>query len=143
MFSRLSAIVKLAARRNSAEPLGLRGEKAAAKYLRRKGYKIVARQDRAKLGEIDLVAVDGETIVFVEVKTRTSWHAGHPAEAITPDKERRLTGAAMGFLRANNLLEYSARFDVVAVTWPTDAKKPTIEHFENAFEPVGRGQMFS
>lgn len=124
-------------------PLGLRGERAAAKFLRRKRYKIVARQDRAKLGEIDLVAVDGETVVFVEVKTRTSWHAGHPTEAITTDKERRLTGAALGFLRANNLLDYAARFDVVAVTWPKEAKKPTIEHFENAFEPVGNWQMFS
>jgi putative endonuclease len=127
----------------SALPLGLRGENAAAKYLRRKGYKIVARQDRAKLGEIDLVAVDGETIVFVEVKTRTNWETGHPLEAITPDKERRLTGAALAFLRANDLLEYAARFDVVAVTWPAGTQKPKIEHFENAFEPVGRWQMFS
>ncbi len=128
--------------RRRDQPLGLQGENAAARYLRRKRYRIVARQDRAKLGEIDLVAVDGETIVFVEVKTRSSWHAGHPVEAITPDKQRRLTRASVAFLRANDLLEYAARFDVVAVTWPRDSRKPTIEHFENAFEPVGKGQMF-
>ena len=130
--------------RNSApQPLGLRGERAAAKYLQRKRYKIVARQDRVKLGEIDLVAVDGQTIVFIEVKTRTGWATGHPIEAITADKERRLTGAALAYLRSNDLLEYAARFDIVAVTWPHEAKKPKIEHIENAFEPVGKWQMFS
>ncbi len=131
------------ARRSPPQPLGLRGENAAARFLRRKRYRIVARQDRVKLGEIDLVAVDGETIVFVEVKTRTDWRAGHPTEAITADKQRRITGAALAFLRSHNLLEYAARFDVVAVTWPNDVASPKIEHYEDAFEPVGNWQMFS
>jgi putative endonuclease len=130
-------------RRGPQLPLGLRGENAAARFLRRKRYRIVARQDRVKLGEIDLVAVDGETVVFVEVKTRTDWQAGHPAEAVTADKQRRITGAALAFLRSHDLLEYAARFDVVAVTWPRDASSPTIEHYENAFEPSGKWQMFS
>ncbi len=130
-------------RRGVSKPLGLRGEDAAARFLRRKRYKVVARQDRAKLGEIDLVAVDGETVVFVEVKTRRHWQAGHPIEAVTADKQRRITGAALAFLRSHNLLEYAARFDVVAVTWPADASRPTIEHYEDAFEPSGNWQMFS
>ena len=131
------------ARRGPPQPLGLRGENAAARFLRRKRYKIVARQDRVKLGEIDLVAVEGETVVFVEVKTRTDWHTGHPTEAITPEKQRRITGAALAFLRSHDLLEYAARFDVIAVTWPKDATSPKIEHYEDAFEPTGNWQMFS
>ena len=54
-----------------------------------------------------------------------------------------MTQAALGYLKANRLLEYSARFDVVAITWPADSRKPKIEHFRNAFAPVGSGQFFS
>jgi putative endonuclease len=115
---------------------------AAAKYLRRKGYRIVAHSDRSALGELDLVAVDGRTVVFVEVKTRQSCAAGGPEEAVDQRKEQRLTRAALAFLKAHDLLEQSARFDVIAVTWPPGAKRPTIEHFQHAFEAVGRGQMF-
>lgn len=124
-------------------PLGLRGERAAARFLKRQGYIIVAQGERDRIGEIDLVAVDGKTIVFIEVKTRTSHDRGHPAEAVDEDKQRRLTRVALSYLRRHDLLEYSARFDVVAVTWPVDQKRPTIEHIKNAFEAVGIGQMFS
>jgi putative endonuclease len=130
-------------RRFPPRPLGERGEAAAARYLRRKGYKIVARSDRHRLGELDLVAVDRRTVVFVEVKTRRSHDTGHPAEAITPEKQRRLTRLALAFLKRHSLLETPARFDVVAITWPEDSRRPTIEHYQNAFEPVGEGQMFS
>ena len=123
--------------------LGQRGEIAAAKYLKKLGYVIVARSDRGRLGEIDLVAVDDRTVVFVEVKTRRSHASGHPADAVDQDKQRRLTRLAVTFLKRHGLLENSARFDVVAVTWPDDDGPPTIEHFPNAFESVGRWQMFS
>jgi putative endonuclease len=103
----------------------------------------VARSRRDRLGEIDLVAVDGRTIVFVEVKTRRSHDAGHPVEAVDEDKQRRLTRLALAFLKRHNLLNYRARFDIVAVTWPDGAKRPVIEHFQNAFEPSDQGQMFS
>jgi putative endonuclease len=125
------------------KPLGERGEAAAAQFLRRLGYKIVGRQDRHRLGEIDIVAVDGQTVVFVEVKTRSSHEAGHPAEAITPDKQRRLTRVALSFLKRHGLLERAARFDVIAVTWEDQRRPPTVEHYKNAFEAVGKGQMFS
>lgn len=123
--------------------LGKRGERAAAKYLKRQGYKIVRQGERTTLGELDLVAVDGRTVVFVEVKTRASHDAGHPAEAVDRRKQERLTRLALSFLKQHGLLEHAARFDVVAVTWPESARRPTIEHFKNAFEPTGRGQMFS
>lgn len=125
------------------QSLGERGERAAARHLRRLGYKIVARHERGRLGELDLVAVDGRTVVFVEVKTRRSHDAGHPAEAVGPDKQARLTRLALAYLKRHSLLDCSARFDVVAVTWPESAKRPTIDHRQNAFEAVGRGQLFS
>jgi len=121
--------------------LGQRGEHEAARFLKQQGYKIVARGDRAVLGELDLVAVDGRTIVFVEVKTRESQEAGHPAEAVDAEKQRRLSRVALAFLRRHELLEYPARFDVVAITWPRAAKRPTIEHIRHAFEARISGAM--
>jgi len=123
--------------------LGQRGEKAAAHYLRRQGYRVLARNVRSKLGELDLVALDGRTIVFVEVKTRVHHEAGLPAEAIDSDKQRRLTRLALHYLRRHRLLEQSTRFDVVAVTWPQSSQRPSIKHYRNAFPASGRGQMFS
>jgi putative endonuclease len=123
--------------------LGQRGEKLAARWLRRQSYKIVARGSRGALGEIDLVAVDGRTVVFVEVKTRRSQDAGHPADAVDKEKQRRLTRLAVAYLRRHGLLEYPARMDVVAITWPEGRGRPTIEHFRNAFTPVGHEGMFS
>ncbi|MBI3464406.1 MAG: YraN family protein [Planctomycetes bacterium] len=125
------------------KPLGRRGEDAAARYLRRLGYKIVARGERDRLGELDLVAVDRPTVVFVEVRTRTSQTAGHPVETVDAVKQRRLTRLALGYLKRHDLLEYPARFDIIAITWPPGARHPTIEHFKNAFECVGPEGMFS
>ena len=122
--------------------LGERGEIAAMRFLRRRGFVIVGRRESDALGELDLVAVDRRTIVFVEVKTRRSHEAGHPADAVHNEKQRRLTHLALGYLKRHDLLEHCSRFDVVAVTWANDRRKPTVEHFRNAFEPVGQGQMF-
>ena len=124
-------------------PLGRRGENAAARYLRRLGYVIVARGQRDRIGEIDLVAVDGRTVVFVEVKSRTTEDAGHPADAVDEAKQRRLTRLALAYLQRHDLLECRSRFDVVAVLWSDTAKPPAIEHFRNAFEAVGAEGMFS
>ena len=123
--------------------MGKQGERVAEKFLKRQGYAIVARGERDRIGELDLVAVHGRTVVFVEVKTRTSHEAGHPAEAIGEDKQRRLTRAALSYLKRHDLLECPARFDVIAVTWPNSEKKPIVEHIRNAFEPIGKGQMFA
>ena len=102
--------------------------------------RILLRGYRTKQGEIDLIARDGDTLVFVEVKARRQ---GVPAEAVTPEKERRLSNAALQFMRRYDLLEERSRFDIVAIVWPDDRKPPRIEHFRNAFEAVGRWQMFS
>ena len=114
--------------------LGRRGERAAAKHLKRLRYKILHRGYRILGGELDIVAVDGRTVVFVEVKTRASHDAGHPAEAVDPHKQKQLTQLALAYLRRFQLLDCKARFDVVAITWPSGQKRPTIEHFKNAFE---------
>jgi putative endonuclease len=122
--------------------LGERGEAAAARFLKRLGYTIIARGSHIRRGEIDLIAVDGRTLVFVEVKTRISHDAGHPAEAVDREKQRRLTRLAIDYLKRHGLLDSRARFDVVAITWPSGRRRPIIDHFKNAFEPVGQGQMF-
>ena len=106
---------------------------------------IVGRQVRIAGGEIDRIAVDGQTVVFVEVKTRSSDVAGHPAEAVTEEKQRKLTRCALAYLRRHDLLECAARFDVVAVIWApddSDSSHPRIEHIRDAFQPVGAWQMF-
>jgi putative endonuclease len=124
------------------KPLGARGEAVAARYLRRLGYRILGRQVHLPSGELDLVALDGRVIVFVEVKTRESDEHGRPDDAVTPDKQRRLTRLAVTFLKRHGLVEHPARFDVVAVTWPSGGK-PRIEHFRNAFEAVGQWEFYS
>jgi putative endonuclease len=122
---------------------GERGERMAARWLKRRGYKIVARRCRGQLGEIDLVAVEGRTIVFVEVKTRQSCDAGHPVEAVDREKQRRLTRLAIAYLRRHDLLECACRFDVIAVTWPGGRRRAVIEHFPRAFDAVGYEGLFS
>jgi putative endonuclease len=123
--------------------LGQRGEAAAARHLRRSGYKILARGDRFGPGELDLVALDRDTIVFVEVKTRESHDAGHPSEAVDQFKQRKLTKLAVTFLKRYRLLEHPARFDVIAITWPAGRRSPTIEHIKNAFDAVGKWEFYS
>lgn len=140
---RLAAIAGVLRGLFRAKSFGERGERIAARWLKGRGYKIVARRCRGQLGEIDLVAVDGRTIVFVEVKTRQSCDAGHPVEAVNVDKQRRLTRLAVAYLRRHDLLECACRFDVIAVTWPNGRRRAVIEHFPRAFEAVGYDGLFS
>ena len=123
--------------------LGNRGEQAAERHLKAQGLRILKRGLRTRRGELDLVALDGRQVVFVEVKTRLDHDAGHPVEAVGLDKQHKITELALAFLKKHGLLDSPARFDVVAVTWPENQKEPTIEHFRNAFEPPGRFQMFA
>jgi putative endonuclease len=126
-----------------ADSLGERGELEAERFLKKLGYKILARGSRNKLGELDLVALDGKTIVFVEVKTRRSSDKGHPADAVDARKQAKLTRLALAYMKRHHLLEHSCRFDVIAITWPDDNQPPKIEHYKNAFEATGRDSMFS
>lgn len=123
--------------------LGDEGERLAARYLRQQGYTILARRYRTALGELDLVARDGACIVFVEVKTRRSELAGQPYEAVDAHKQVQLTRLALAFLKRYRLLEQPARFDVVSIVWEGTNREPQIVHYRNAFEPPGRGQMYS
>ncbi len=94
-------------------------------------------------GDIDLVAIHGRTVVFVEVKTRTSPDAGGPLGAVGYSKQKRLTQLALQFLKQHQLLEYSARFDVIAVVWPEGQRRPHIEHVPSAFEAVDASGYYS
>ncbi len=105
------------------------------------GYRILARQTRNWLGEIDLIALDGDTIVFVEVKARRGNRDGSPAEAVDSRKQRKLTQLALVWLKKKKLLGRRCRFDVVAVRWD-DQGRMLVEHFRNAFEAVDFGQMY-
>ena len=123
--------------------LGERGEQAAARHLRRHGYHVLARRMRHRYGEVDIIAVDKKTVVFVEVKTRRDEQLGRGAEAVDATRQGRLTRAALAYLKAHDLLEYASRFDVVEVIWPAERRRPEIRHLKDAFQPVGQGQLFS
>jgi putative endonuclease len=102
----------------SADPrhhLGRRGEELAVQHFERLGYEIVARNHRTRWGELDLVAFDGHTLVFCEVKTRRSATFGSPAEAVTARKQTRIRGLAMQWLRTNGARADVLRFDVADV----------------------------
>jgi putative endonuclease len=126
-----------------ARSLGESGERMAARYLRRQGLRVVARGVRERFGELDLVAVDGRTVVFVEVKTRRSADILDAVEAVDLLKQRRITRAALAFLRRNGLLEERWRFDIVAICWPSGGQQPVIRHFPDAFPASGVSSMFS
>lgn len=122
---------------------GSEGEKVAARFLKKKGYKIITANWRARGGELDMVASKGRDLVFVEVKARTAGGLGDPAESVTPEKRRRLTSAAREYLTKHDLWSSRCRFDVVLVTYAADGDtSPEIEHIENAFDfsdALGRG----
>jgi putative endonuclease len=113
--------------------LGADGEAAAADWLRRHGYTILAAGFRVRCGEIDLVAEDGPTIVFAEVKTRTSALYGTPAEAVTSRKRARIVRAASLYLRSAGWGERSCRFDVLEVVPVGSGWRVT--HLPDAFRP--------
>lgn len=122
---------------------GTRSERIAARFLRKLGYRIVARNVIDRLGEIDLLAIDGQTIVIVEVRSSESKDLETLAATINDDKQRRLTNAALRFLQRRKLLGVPVRFDVLAIRWPPEDATPTIRHYVNAFEATGRFQMYS
>ena len=122
---------------------GERGERVAARFLRRLGYRVVVTRRRLRYGELDIIAVDGRTVVFVEVKTRRSAEAVRPALAVDALRRQRMTRAANAFLKSHGLLQRcAARFDIVEVVWPLDAPRPAITHHVNAFPAEGVGQFF-
>ena len=122
--------------------LGELGEDEAVRFLKSKGYRILARQMRNSFGEIDIIAEEGRTIVFVEVKTRTDESGGKPWEAVNQKRQERMTRAALAWLKKTRRLDRSARFDVISILWPDLNKPADLTHFPRAFDAQGRGQMF-
>ena len=117
--------------RLATTPKGRDGEEAAARFLEARGLEVLARNVRAGSGEIDLVAAEGGTLVFVEVKWRKDGSRGAPAEAVTPAKRRRLLSAARAFLAENPAgARRDVRFDVVAI----EGAAGTIDWIRGAFD---------
>lgn len=114
--------------------LGRRGENAAVRLLRAKGYRIIAINYDSPAGEIDLIATQGATIVFVEVKSRTDAAGKDADHTVTSTQRERIVHAAQYFLRRADSHNRPARFDVITVYFP-QAGKPVVEHFKNAFAP--------
>jgi len=114
------------------QQLGKSGEDLAAAELERRGYAIIARRYRTKHGEIDIVARDGETTVFVEVKARATAEFGTAAEAVTLRKQRQLAAMAGEYLALNRLTSIPCRFDVVAIDGVGEAAVVTV--YPGAFD---------
>lgn len=121
---------------NPRKLFGQAGESAAEEYLRRKGYRILARNLRSSLGELDLVAEDGQVLVFVEVKARRTDAFGGAIYAIHHRKQEKLIQLAAQYLARHHIKDRLCRFDVVLLQGP-DAVAPQIEHILNAFEVSG------
>jgi putative endonuclease len=111
--------------------LGRIGEDLACRELERRGYAIVARRYRRRSGELDIIARDGDTTVFVEVKSRRGQAFGHPAEAVDFRKRRRIARLAKGYVIRHRLTDRPCRFDVVSIRF--DQPCPVIEVYRNAF----------
>ncbi len=111
--------------------LGREGEDQAAEFLKKRGYKILDRNYNTRAGEIDIIALHDGTVVFIEVKTRTSDRYGAPELAVNQQKQRRMVRAALGYIKYKKLHQVPCRFDVVAIT-AADGGDP--ELIQNAFE---------
>jgi putative endonuclease len=118
--------------RDLRRELGRRGEEAAASYLERRGYEILARGARLLRGEIDIVARRAGTLVFIEVKTRSGTECGRPEESVTPAKQAQLRRLAQAFLVRHRLDDAPCRFDVIAVLFSGD-RRPVVNHLVDAF----------
>jgi len=113
--------------------VGSRGEELAAAFLERNGFALVERNFRCKGGEIDIIAKDGSTMVFIEVKSRKTLTYGVPQLAVTPFKQRQISKAALTWLARNHKHDSPARFDVIAILLENDYSHQ-IEHIKNAFD---------
>ncbi len=116
--------------------LGKEGERIAESYLRKKGYRVVERNYRCPVGELDLILLDRRVVVFVEVKTRSDDRFGTPLESVGPRKQQKMIKTALFFLTRHRLHHRDARFDVVGISY--QGGEPMVEHVENAFEVVVR-----
>jgi putative endonuclease len=112
---------------------GIKGEEEAARFLARSGYAILDRNVRTRAGEIDLVAKEGKTLVFVEVKTRKDLEGDPPQAAVNTRKQNRLGKLAHGYLKLKRIRQTPCRFDVVSVIMNDEGGVKAIRHIPNAF----------
>ncbi len=114
---------------------GIKGEKLAQQYLQKKGYTILDTNWHTRHYEIDIVARDGHELVIVEVKTRTGEDYGHPSEAVSNKKTRRLINAAERYIRLHNI-DLDTRFDIISIVFLN--RKYRLEHIKDAFYPTAK-----
>jgi putative endonuclease len=117
--------------------IGAKGEKLARRFLKRQGYRILAKNYACPAGEIDLIVLDGRTIAFVEVKTRLGTDQADPEDTVTTAKRKKLHQVARYWLSQRRAEDYGCRYDVVAVTLPHKGK-PIVRHTPDAFDPSQR-----
>jgi putative endonuclease len=111
--------------------LGREGEAEAAEFLKSSGYKILIRNYKNKLGEIDIIAKDADTVCFIEVKSRAGEKFGLPEEAVNKFKQNQISKVALVFLKENKLFDQAARFDIVSID---RSRTPAVKVIKNAFE---------
>jgi len=118
-------------RKISSHKLGKAGEEAALRFLKKKRFKIVEKGFCFLKGEIDIIAYDQNTLVFLEVKSRRSHKFGFPEDALTPAKQTQLKKVALGYCSIHEIQDVECRFDVISLAY--DDKGYTISHIKNAF----------
>jgi len=118
--------------RREKKELGKKGEDLALRFLKKRGYRIIEQNYVCKMGEMDLIAKEKDTLAFIEVKTRTSMYFGPPQLAVTKFKQRQLSKVALNFLKQNKLEDVKARFDVVAIILGHNGEE--IELIRDAFD---------
>ncbi len=117
--------------------LGAKGEEIAVRYLKNRGYKIVERNYRIRLGEVDIIAEQDDDLVFIEVKTRSGTLFGSPFESVTARKQKQLSKVALEYISKRGCHDRPARFDVVGIEFQKGSKKnqdAVIELLQNAFD---------
>jgi putative endonuclease len=120
--------------RSNRSAVGRAGEDTAADHLRQLGYALLERNWRCRSGEIDMIAQDGATLVFVEVRSRTNpTRFGTAVEAVTPRKCRQVREVATVYLKQYSGASLSIRFDVIAVTFLHEGTEPEVKHLQGAF----------
>ena len=117
---------------NQKQKVGKKGESVAVRYLKKQGYKIIEQNYRSKAGEIDIIARERKTLVFVEVKTRRTTSYGSPKYAVTPKKKKAISMAALYYLKMTHQTHADARFDVVSIL--AQEEDTRIELVRNAFD---------
>lgn len=116
---------------------GAFGESLATEYLTECGYRVLERNFSCRTGEIDIIAIQGDTVVFIEVKTRSSERFGLPSEAVSVTKQRRMVKTALYYLQKNRLFDYMCRFDVIEII-VDEENNSRINLIKDAFQYSGK-----